>query len=176
MQSKTAGTEIFLIQRLGSNFTRESHRRYSIKKVFLKISQYSQENTCARVPFLFKLQTFIKKETVAQGFSREFFKIFKNTFFPEHLWMTVSVLKQLLALYFAIYIAANFQAAKSHSSGKKFIHISQGFYRFLLHIYFFHFLRQMPVYLVGYLVFRAANRLLARGYLNTTLLTLSTKI
>ena len=27
------------------------------KKVFLKISQNSQENTCARVPFLIKLQT-----------------------------------------------------------------------------------------------------------------------
>ena len=29
---------------------------YSVKKVFLKISQNSQENTCARVSFLIKLQ------------------------------------------------------------------------------------------------------------------------
>ena len=28
----------------------------SVKKVFLKISQYSQENTCARVSFLIRLQ------------------------------------------------------------------------------------------------------------------------
>ena len=31
-------------------------QRCSIKKVFLKISQNSQENTCARVSFLIKLQ------------------------------------------------------------------------------------------------------------------------
>ena len=38
------------------------------KKVFLKISQDSQENTCARV-------SFIKKETLQQVFSREFCEI-----------------------------------------------------------------------------------------------------
>ena len=35
---------------------RSSHHRCSIKKVSLKISQNSQENTCARVSFLIKLQ------------------------------------------------------------------------------------------------------------------------
>ena len=35
---------------------RSSHQRCSIKKVFLKILQNSQENTCARVSFLIKLQ------------------------------------------------------------------------------------------------------------------------
>ena len=34
-----------------------SHQRCSVKKVFLKILQNSQENTCARVSFLIKLQT-----------------------------------------------------------------------------------------------------------------------
>ena len=33
-----------------------SHQRCSVKKVFLEISQNSQENTCARVSFLIKLQ------------------------------------------------------------------------------------------------------------------------
>ena len=37
---------------------RSSDRRCSIKKVFLKGSQSSQENTCARVSFLIKLQAF----------------------------------------------------------------------------------------------------------------------
>ena len=32
-------------------------QRCSVKKVFLEISQNSQENTCARVSFLIKLQT-----------------------------------------------------------------------------------------------------------------------
>ena len=54
-----------------------------MKKVFLEISQNSQENTCARVSFLIKLQAscnFIKKETLAQVFSCEFCEISKNTF------------------------------------------------------------------------------------------------
>ena len=46
--------------------------------------QNSQEDTCARVSFLIKLQdsacNFIKKETLAQVFSSKFCKISKNTF------------------------------------------------------------------------------------------------
>ena len=33
---------------------------------------------------------FIKKETLAQVFSCEFYEISKNTFFTEHLWATAS--------------------------------------------------------------------------------------
>ena len=67
------------------------------KKVFSEISQNSQENTCARVSFLIKLQAF-KKEALAQVFSCEFCEISKNTFFTEHLWATASVLPTLLKL------------------------------------------------------------------------------
>ena len=56
------------------------------KKVFLEISQNSQENTCARVSFL----NFIKKEALAQVFSCEFCEISKNTFFTEYIWTTAS--------------------------------------------------------------------------------------
>ena len=42
-----------------------------MKKVFLEISQNSQENTCARVSFLINL----KNETLARVFSCEFSKI-----------------------------------------------------------------------------------------------------
>ena len=67
---------------------RSSHRRCSIlKKVFLKISQNSQENTCDRVCFLIN---FIYKETVAQVFSCKFSEIFKKIFFTEHLRATTS--------------------------------------------------------------------------------------
>ena len=59
--------------------------RCSVEKVFLQISQNSQENTCARVSFLIKALAFttlfIKKETLAQVFSCEFFEISKETFF-----------------------------------------------------------------------------------------------
>ena len=73
--------------------TRSSHQRCSMKKVFLEISQNSQENTCARVSFLIKLQpqdcNFIEKETLAQVISCEFREISKNVFFHrEHLrWL-----------------------------------------------------------------------------------------
>ena len=60
-------------------------RRCSVKKMFLEISQNSQENTCVRDSFLIKLQAlacnFIEKESLAQVFSCEFCEISKNTFF-----------------------------------------------------------------------------------------------
>ena len=56
-----------------------------VKKVFLKISQNSQEKICARVSFLIN---FVTKETLAQVFSCEFCEIFKNTLFIENLlWL-----------------------------------------------------------------------------------------
>ena len=83
------------------------------------MSQYSQENTCARVSFwlsyrqvlfLYPLKTsenlrffyfsgdtkrkqapnFIKKETLPQMFSCKICGIFKNTFFEENLQTTAS--------------------------------------------------------------------------------------
>ena len=57
----------------------------SVRKVFSEILQKSQENTCARVSILIKLQawacSFIKKETLAQVFSCDFCEISK-----EHLF------------------------------------------------------------------------------------------
>ena len=65
------------------------------KKVFLKILQNSQENTCARVSFLIKLHTpglqLYWKETLVQVFCCEFCEISRNTLFAEHLWTTASV-------------------------------------------------------------------------------------
>ena len=63
---------------------RKSHQRFLQKKLFLRISQNSQKNTCVKVSFL------IKKETLAQVFSCEFWKKFKNTFCTEHVWTTAS--------------------------------------------------------------------------------------
>ena len=66
-------------------------RKCSVKEVFLKILQNSQENTCARASFLIKLQ-FIKKQTLAQVFSCEFCELFKNTFFIENHWWLLPVI------------------------------------------------------------------------------------
>ena len=55
----------------------------SVKKMFLKISQNSQEITCARVSY---------KKILALVFSCEFYEIFKSTFFIEHLrWLLLSI-------------------------------------------------------------------------------------
>ena len=74
--------------------------------MFLEISQNSQENTCARVSFLMKLQA------VAQVFSCDFCEISKNTFFSEHLWATVSVLYRnypnLVHTWFQIISGSNY--------------------------------------------------------------------
>ena len=62
-------------------------RRCSAKKVFLKISQNLQKNTCARASFLTKLQAeasnFIKNETLAQVSSSEFCKNFYEHLFKR---------------------------------------------------------------------------------------------
>ena len=49
------------------------------KKMFLKVSQNSLENTCARVSYW---------KTLAQAFSCEICEIFINNFFAEHLCVT----------------------------------------------------------------------------------------
>ena len=57
-------------------------RRCSVKKVFLEISQNSQESTCTRVCLLIKLQTWPSTVAdLAQVISCEFCEISKSTFF-----------------------------------------------------------------------------------------------
>ena len=57
---------------------RSSHRRCSGKKVFLEISQNSEENNCTRASF--QACNFIKEETLSQVFFCEFWETFKNLF------------------------------------------------------------------------------------------------
>ena len=84
-------------------------QRCSVKKVFLEISQNSQENACAKVLFLIMQSLFFNKvaglrlttllqKRLAQVFSSEFCEIFKDTFFQEHLW-TAALLLTLLNYY-----------------------------------------------------------------------------
>ena len=67
-----------------AHYSENVARKCSVKKMFLEIPQNSQENTCARVSFLIKLQAsacnFIKKEALTQVFSCEFCENFRNTF------------------------------------------------------------------------------------------------
>ena len=65
-------------------------QRCSVKKLLLEISQKSQENTCARVSFLIKLQawlaTLFKKRLWHRCFPVNFVKFLRTPFFIEHLW------------------------------------------------------------------------------------------
>ena len=70
---------VFLNQKMTEAVT----RRCSVKKEFLESSKNTQESTYARVSFLINFiltSNFIKKETLAQVFSCEFYEISKNTF------------------------------------------------------------------------------------------------
>ena len=77
------------------------HHRCSIKKVFLEISQNSEESTCARVAFLMKLQA--NKETLTQVFSCEFAKFQRTTFVTEHrsrLLLKIDIKQVYVQLHF----------------------------------------------------------------------------
>ena len=67
-----------------AKFLKHVAQTCSVKKVFLEISQNSQENTCARVSFLIKLQvrpaTLLKKRLWHRCFAVKFCKISKKTF------------------------------------------------------------------------------------------------
>ena len=75
-----------IFQKSSLHFQKQPPKVFCRKRCFLKIPQNSQENACARVSFLIKLQAsasacnFIKKETLAHVFSCEFCEISKNTF------------------------------------------------------------------------------------------------
>ena len=68
-------------------------------KLFLKILQNSQENTCARVSFLIKLQdlkpaTLLKKRVWHKCFPVNFAKFLRTPFVPEHLgWLLLNLEK-----------------------------------------------------------------------------------
>ena len=65
-------------------------QRCSIKKLFVEISQNSQENTCARASFLLKLQarpaTLLKKRRWCRCFPVDFVKFRTKPFYTERFW------------------------------------------------------------------------------------------
>ena len=92
-------------------YTEAVFQRCSVKKVFLEISQNSQENTCTRVFFLMKLQaskfllflvfllltlrpaTLLKKRLWRRCFPVNSAKFLRTLFFTEHLrWLLLSIL------------------------------------------------------------------------------------
>ena len=69
------------------------------KKVFLEISQNSQENICVRVSFLIKKRPahLLKKRPWHRCFPVNFVKLLKTPFLPEHLrWLLLSIASELM--------------------------------------------------------------------------------
>ena len=71
---------------------------YSVKNVFLKISQNSQKKNLRQNLFFNKVAgatcNFIKKEALSQVFSCEFCEIFKNSFFYRTPPLAASGIKE----------------------------------------------------------------------------------
>ena len=70
---------------------------YSIKKLYLKIPQYSQQSNCVGL-FLIMLQayspsTLLKRDSNTNLFREYCEETFKNTFFEEHLQTAASVFR-----------------------------------------------------------------------------------
>ena len=82
--------DIFVRTRKKIDEFRSSHRRYSVKKVFLQISQNSQENTCASVSFLIKLLALGVTQVISCEF-REILRIpfLQNTSGRLLLWVVL---------------------------------------------------------------------------------------
>ena len=76
------------------NMHRNSHRKCSVKKVLLKISQYSQENK-------FRSATLLKRD-FNKGASCEYCEIFKNTYFEELLQTAAFVCTVNLPVIFSV--------------------------------------------------------------------------
>ena len=85
------------LEHVGRAVQKQPPRGVLWKKMFLKISQNSQQNTCARVPFLINfpasgLQLYQKKKKKKDWhscFLTNFVK-FLRLFFADHLWTTAS--------------------------------------------------------------------------------------
>ena len=75
----------------------------SVRKLFLEISQNSQESTCVGVSFLMKSYRpeackFIKKELQRRCFPLNFAKFLRTPFFVKHLWWLLLSLLFLVTL------------------------------------------------------------------------------
>ena len=108
----------------------------SVKKVFLKISQNSQENICVAVSFLIELLALTKKATPTHVSACEFCEIFEiiflRTTFPvatsERAWSmeraVTKIISYILIKYPTSYCEQSYPASEKKTPncrGKKFL-------------------------------------------------------
>ena len=80
---------------------RSSRLQMFFKKVFLKILQYLEENTCVGL----KACNFIKKRLQHKCFPENIAKFLRTTFFIEHLWwLLVFLLMMVINVYSTEYL------------------------------------------------------------------------
>ena len=70
----------------------------SVKMVFFELLQNSQENSCARMSFLIKLQALVKKRFWHRCFPANFAKFLRTAFLTEHLQWLLSASSNNLSL------------------------------------------------------------------------------
>ena len=93
---------------------------------------------------LFKLQLYLKRDSGTGGISVNF---------ARYLWMTASILQQLLALYFALIYSWQLSSSKKSLVGKKIhlyisriVQIQISFTQIFFFIFFGKFLRLRKAY------------------------------
>ena len=75
--------------RNSSNIFRSNHCRCSIKKLFLKILWYWQENTCVGVSFLLKLQAFRPLTVLKRDFNTYIFLWISRNLYKTPILMNI---------------------------------------------------------------------------------------
>ena len=117
-ENKAMAQEIWKISNLYPKMSKEFYHQVKfrksimsrtcfIKKLFLIILQYSQENTCLGVSFLIKLSFNKRPATLSKrdsntGVFCEYCQIFKNNYFEEHLWTAASESFSLYQFYVSL--------------------------------------------------------------------------
>ena len=104
-------------------FTEAVAQRCSVKKVFLEISQNSQENTCARVSLLIvaglRSATLLKKRLWRRCFPVNFAKFLRTPFLTEHLpWLLRNlnnILPEILSVYRYTHFFINFRNVRIYA-------------------------------------------------------------
>ena len=142
---------IWNLNRKCSQIIRSSHRRCSIKKLYLKISQYSQENTYARGFFNqvkgCQVCNFIKKIFQHRHFSVNIVKFLKTVILKkicEQLWLLICCKTKLekkkkLCVFFTKYTffgEKNIFISKKNFTLKNFFTEKNFFYREKKYIFF----------------------------------------
>ena len=109
---------------------RSSHRSFSVKKGVLRnFVKFTGKHLCQSLFFnkVAAPATLLKKETLTQVFSSEFYEISKNTCSTEHLWTTASDI--------SVELPKNYQY--NHSLKIKFLVFCKDFVTILIECFWF---------------------------------------